>query len=331
VAAGTYTVERVITTAATGTVDCALEAQRCIVAMGAINDYDRSGGFALTFAGGGEPIDIPELTVTPADGLSDGEQVHVEGDGFAAHAPVNMAICSIDPAGCWDTGEAIELSGDDIVEAGLVDQYGDGGYSFTGLVADGDGHVSGDVPVWRFLPATSPGTYIDCAVSDCALRLSADAGFSPPPAHLSFEPGGEGPTPPAVEVRPTDDLEPGQEIVVRGAGFEPGAYYSISLCAAPPDDPTNVYTCFGGDRQEQIEGDGGFAVLFEVPDPLAFGSLTVTTACSTEGACHEAGFPAEGCDGLAVQCTLRVEAYSNEVSAGPPLFQPDPVVVSFRR
>jgi hypothetical protein len=166
-------------------------------------------------------------------------------------------------------------------------------------------------------------------VSDCALRLAADAGYSPAPVHLSFVPGGDGPRPPAVAVSPTDDLHAGQEIVVRGAGFEPGAYYSISMCAAPPGDPNNIYTCFGGDGQEQIEGDGGFAVLFEVPDPLDFGDMTVTTACA-EGDCDGAGAFAQGCDGVAVECTIRVESYSNNQSVGPPEFQPEPVVLTFR-
>ena len=127
VAAGTFKVRRVLTTPATGTVDCALEAERCIVAMGAIGDYDRSGGFAITFTGGGEPIDIPTITASPAEGLSDGDLVHVEGDGFAPNAPVLLNICAIDPAGCWGTGEFIELDSEAVEDAGLGDEYGGGG------------------------------------------------------------------------------------------------------------------------------------------------------------------------------------------------------------
>ena len=133
--------QRILTTPATGTVDCALEAERCIVAMGAISDYDRSGGFGVTFAGGGEPIDIPTLSVAPADGLADGDVVHVEGDGFEPNAPVTLSVCSIDPAGCWSTGEPIELDGEDVQAARDWRTSTTAATSFTGLLADADGRV----------------------------------------------------------------------------------------------------------------------------------------------------------------------------------------------
>ena len=135
-------------------------------------------------------------------------------------------------------------------------------------MADGDGRVSGDVPVWRFLPTHEPGTYIDCAVSACSLRLSRETGGDAAGAARSrLRPGRHRPAAARVAVDPTRDLEPGDEIVVRGAGFEPGAYYSISLCAAPPEDPDDVYGCVssgrgaGADRRRRR-----LRVEFEVPD-----------------------------------------------------------------
>ena len=141
VATGTFTVQRVLTTPATGTVDCALEAERCIVAMGALSDYDRSGGFGVAFAGGGEPIDIPTITVAPAEGLADGDVVHVEGDGFEPDSPVMLSVCSIDPAGCWSTGEPIELDGEDVHDARAWGRVRRWLLVHVGLLADGDGRV----------------------------------------------------------------------------------------------------------------------------------------------------------------------------------------------
>lgn len=116
VAAGRFTVRRVLTTPLTGTVDCATEADRCLVAMGAISNYDRSGGFGA-FVGGGEPIDIPSLTVDPAEGLHDGDVVRVQGDGFEPHEVLNVSVCSTDPSACWQTAGrshtyGIETDGD---------------------------------------------------------------------------------------------------------------------------------------------------------------------------------------------------------------------------
>ena len=49
VATGTYNVDQILTTPRTGTVDCLAEAGRCVVAMGALDDYDRSGVHQILF------------------------------------------------------------------------------------------------------------------------------------------------------------------------------------------------------------------------------------------------------------------------------------------
>ena len=334
VATGTFVVRRVLTTSVTGTVDCALDAQRCIVAMGALSDYDRSGGYGIAFRGGGEPIAIPSVTASPAEGLSDGDTVHVEGEGFYP-GPVSLTQCSTDPSGCWTIGNEIRLSAEEVESFDLGPEY-EGGYLGIGLVADDDGRISGDVQVWRFLPTEDPGSYIDCAVSRCSIRFSSDTGgTAPAPAAIDFAPGGPGPRPPAVAAAPTRDLEPGDEIVVRGAGFEPGAYYSISLCASPAGDPSGTYGCMSTDgEQAQIDDDGGFAQEFEVPDPDELAEMTATTMCAGEGDCGEstAPSPVELCDGVSTVCTIRVDAYRNDPTAGgPPQFIPMPITVTFRR
>ena len=200
-----------------------LEAERCIVAMGAISDYDRSGGFGVAFAGGGEPIDIPTITVSPAEGLADGDVVHVEGDGFEPNAPVMLSVCSIDPAGCWSTGEPIEpRQRGRARRSSSADEYG-GGYAFTGLLADADGRVSADVPVWRFLPGPTPASYVDCAVSACRLRVTAEVGYSPAPADPRLRPRRRGAAAARRRGRPRPRTsQPGDEIVVRGAGLPAG-------------------------------------------------------------------------------------------------------------
>ncbi len=342
VATGSFTVRRTVTTPLTGTIDCATEADRCIVAMGAINDYDRSGGMGFTIAGGGEPIDVPTLAVTPAEGLQDGDVVRVEGEGYAPRAIVNLSICSKDPATCWTTGAEIEMEG----EGGGVDwfQYGEDGSggTFIGLQADDEGRLSGEVPVWRFLPGDAPGTYVDCALSECSLRVSTDSDTAPPPARLGFAPGGDGPIPPAVAVDPANNLAPGDTVVVRGAGFAPDVSLDVSLCISPADRPEELFNCFGGGNgEDRADGEGTFAIEFDIPDPQdlqEFGyveEMATTTACADAADCGNASpppsTPAFSCDSGVTICSIRVEAYSeNEGFQLRPSFPPAPVIITFR-
>lgn len=329
VAVGEYQVQRILTTPLTGTVDCASAAERCLVAMGALSDYDRSGGYGITFASDVAAEDpglaIPTLVVTPADGLSDGDVVHVEGAGYTPGAEVGVQVCAKDPAGCWSTGEALPLALDPAADCfDLCLPYG--------LAVTSDGLLSGDVPVWRFLPGTEPGTYIDCAVSECTLRLTTSDALAPAPAPLGFVGGGSGPIPPAVAVDPDTDLEVGQTVVVRGAGFNPASYVSINLCIS--DAEGVLWGCLGGGDGEQplVGEDGTFAIEFEVPDPTEFGQYdevsATTTACGDGLPCPAApGAPT--CGVAPYACSIRVEAYSEE-SVLRPSFPPAPVPVTFR-
>jgi hypothetical protein len=330
-ATGTYRVRRVITTAATGTVDCAAEAERCIIAMGALSDYDRSGGLAVSFRGGGEPLRLPTVTVSPPEGLADGDVVHVEGSGFEPNRYFGLSVCSLDPSTCWSTGEEMEIEGDAAAALGYEGTH-------VGLRSDGDGRVSGDVPVWRFLPGTTPGTYVDCAVSRCSLRIDItfdEVPAVPAPVALGFAGGGEGPIPPAIEVHPTDDLRPGDEVVVRGAGFEPGAFLDVSLCATPADDPQRLamgcVTSDGGEPR-RVDDDGGFAFEWELPGiGELLGEGATTTLCGPGADC--VGTPAQvRCDGGETVCLLQVTQYPGEerTTLQPPQFPPAPVEITFQ-
>jgi hypothetical protein len=323
VASGQIAVRRVLTTPLTGTVDCAAEANRCLVAMGALSDYDRSGGHGIEFAPGGEPIDLPSVTVTPTEGLADGDVVHIVADGLTRSSVVSLNVCSSDPVACWQTGDAIVTEHS---EDGEVYQEGT-----TGLRVDGDGHLEGDVPVWRFLPGPEPGTYVDCAVSRCSLRLDGET--APPTVPLTFAPGGDGPRTPALAVDPSTDLAVGDEVLVRGAGFTPGSQVYISLCASPAGAPAMQYmTCAGtGDGDQRIGDDGSFSSPFEIPD-LGRVEQGMSEECSSDGACTTSGGGAAvdvTCDGVTTDCYITVDALQDGLS-GRPTFAPVPVLVTFR-
>lgn len=309
VATGRFTVQRVLTTPLTGTVDCSVEANRCLVAMGALGDYDRSGGFGFTIAGG-EPIDIPSLTVDPDEGLRDGDVVRVRGDGFEPHEVLDVSVCSTDPSACWLT-------------AGRSHSYG--------IETDGDGRVDTEVTVYRFLPGSTPGTYVDCSISACSLRVTGLAG--PPPARLEFTADGQRPTPPAIAVDPTSALAPGDTVVVRGAGFQPGAEVHAAMCVAPPGAVDLRQACIGTDGDPfRVDDDGTFALEFELPDPAdVYGDTATTVSCGPDGGCVDPAAPTDSsCDGIRSACAIVVDSYSGEEVAGPPMFAAVPVPVTFR-
>src|SRR3546814_14048083 len=124
---------------------------------------------------------------------------------------------------------------------------------------DEDGVVSGEVPVWRFLPGTEPGSYVDCAVGECSLRFSGTT--APAPVRLSFEATDDAPQAPSLAVDPAEGLAPGDVVVVRGQGFEPGAQLYVSLFASPPGDPANRFACRSSPSGEaRLADDGAFAL-----------------------------------------------------------------------
>lgn len=328
VATGTYTVQRILTTAITGTVDCAATAERCLVAMGALNDYDRSGGYGITFAPevtATDPgVQIPTFEVAPAEGLADGDLVRVTGDGYTPNTTYGIEVCAKDPSGCWMTGEKLDTSAqvsDCVDECGYFGEFG--------VASDSDGRIDAELPVWRFLPGMDPGTYIDCAVSSCSLRLSTGSDTAPPPVALSFAGGGAGPIPPALAVDPSTNLASGDTVVVRGVGFAPGSYLSISLCVTAADGIE--WGCLeGGGDQPRVDGDGTFAVEFDVPDPQSMGDVVATTvSCAAPGPCPSGGTNGPTCGDGQSTCSIRVDAYE-AAAVAQPVFQAVPVPVTFR-
>ncbi len=318
VATGTYEVHRVLTTPMTGTVDCAAEAGRCIIAMGAISDYDRSGGHAIEFERTDEPIEIPTVEVTPTTDLAHGDVVHVTADGLSPGDPAYLEICSTDPAACWQTGDAYE-----------VEEYEEGeryGAQVIGLPVDDDGHLEGDVEVWRFLPGPEPGTYVDCAVSRCSLRITGE--LAPPTVPLHFDGSAPAPVAPALAVDPADGLAPGDEVLVRGTGFEPGARLTVMFCTGPAQEPEMGPTgCWGGDEVE-AGGDGTFSTPFEIPE---MGSEGLSSqSCSPGVPCDGTPEPVH-CDGVRFVCSISIDPYySGEPSGAPPTFQAPPVPITYR-
>lgn len=86
------TVHRHITTPGQGVVDCASTAERCLIGIGAISNYDRSGGSYIQFD---EAPDFPEplATVSPAGELTPGQQVQVQVTRWPAKRSTRVQQC----------------------------------------------------------------------------------------------------------------------------------------------------------------------------------------------------------------------------------------------
>lgn len=323
VAQGTYVVKRILTTPLTGSVDCAAEVGRCIVAIGAISDYDRSGGLAVEFAPDVEPVELPTVQAQPAEALADGQAVRVTATGLTPGDVMSVEVCSSDPSACWSTGVPV------------TDPEG---YGALGLPVDQSGRVDAEVPVWRFLPGGEPGTYVDCAVSRCSLRLSGRT--APPTVPLSFRGDEPPPTAPAFGVEPSEGVAPGDEVVVAGEGFRPGDQIWVSLCAepvAPEEQQQYGGACTGLGEPIEVGEDGAFVAAWRLPEPPSFGGGEL---CESPGPCTTVAQRPAVCDGSVDRCTLTAEGdwygyagggHGTVFAAAPPIFPPAPVPITYRR
>lgn len=161
---------------------------------------------------------LPSITVREDDGLIDRQRVRVEGRGFVrGERPlVRIYQCGNDA----ELGERCRRGPMRTVEL------------------DEGGRFAASLPVSTTVPAFD--RVIDCraAASGCYLEAVA-AGRSRSPrtaarAPLGFDPGAAIPEwpPPQVTVSPTGDLDPVQEVAVRGTRFTPGGVVGIVQCPA---------------------------------------------------------------------------------------------------
>ena len=317
---GSYVVRRHLTTPRTGTVDCLLEVRRCHLAIGALDDYDRSGGVKIEFAttegpGGDTPpaAVVPLATVTPLVGLADGDTILVDGTGFTPGDALHTSLCALDPDVCWE----LTAPGATATDA-------------PALTVGADGRVSGDLQVWRYLPGPQPGTYVDCAISQCQLHLEGTSG--PAPITLGFTPGGDPPTGAAMAIDPADGLAPGDPVSITGAGFDAGATIGLSICASVPGDPPQIVTCATLVLTLVADDDGAFTVSGTVPtfepDPTV-----QTTSCGAEPGQCQSGPPTlvqVTCDGVGTSCALHAFIAGTPSGVGRPTFPPAPVPVTYR-
>ena len=200
-------------------VDCASEAQRCLIGMGMISDYDRSGGVLVDFDPTAPLPDPPAATIEDEGPFDDGETVTVRVDGLRPGTGVGAALCTEDGSRCADSAS-------------------------DAMVGD-DGSATFDLRLWRVFSApvwdaTSVGDDVDCATMACRLQVWGEpvGGRAIPMIELGFTDGPIERTRPVLEVRSVGPYRPGDQIeafvpdVGRNGGLD------LLLC--------NPETCAGG-------------------------------------------------------------------------------------
>ncbi len=211
-----YVLRRFIETPAEGTVDCGESTDRCLLAVGNINDYDESGGSFISYQGASDPPP-PQLVVSPPDGLADGQVVSVKGTGVRAAPDARLRLC---PAGRETDATCAQL-------VGQPDGPGVGG------------ELSVTVQLSRFLG--SQEGRIDCAVAPgCVLTTTEYAGrLAVVP--IGFDPSA-GPSPQAPPPPPTvtETTVPPPELEVTSTVPEPTTTVAPEVTTTVPEPPITV-------------------------------------------------------------------------------------------
>ena len=100
-------IRRFIETPGYGRVDCASVAERCLLGMGAISNYDRSGGVYIRFEGSPD-FPVPSLSVPGSEGgLTPGQEVQVQVSAWVPGRLIRLQQCAAGADG-YDDADSCE-------------------------------------------------------------------------------------------------------------------------------------------------------------------------------------------------------------------------------
>lgn len=179
-----YTPPRVITVGGTAH-DCAAEPDRCLVVAADFEDYDRSGGQAISFALGLGPADLTPvgprpksvrlpILASPPGPAAPGSSLEVTAVGFVPGEPVLVAECTVE----FLTRDAWEVCGGD--RAGVaISIFMTGDVSAVTDHADGQGAYTTTVTVPDRVTPTLGTAPTTCALPEsCGIVIAAAADFT---------------------------------------------------------------------------------------------------------------------------------------------------------
>jgi acetyl esterase/lipase len=233
-----------------GEVDCRAPAGCVLIAAvydETAGDYVEAGRAPLGFDPDGPLAPPPTLTVSPGDGLVDGQSVTVSGAG-ALGDYVELLQCEAAPGGWQDCDQE----------------------TFAYVEAPG-GAFQTSLRVYAVI-GTGAGA-VDCREAGRCVLAATTGGFAPgetATVPLVFDPAAPLLPPPTLTVSPSTDLVDGGIVSVEGSGF----------VRVPEGWPVQLYQCAPGPAPDRcrdagdgvfVDGEGGFAldvpVTARVPVP----------------------------------------------------------------
>jgi hypothetical protein len=219
--------------------DCASEAQRCLIGMGMISDYDTSGGVLVDFDPAAPLPERPSASAEPAVGLVDGDEVLLRVTGLYPGTDVGASICDGASGACVDVVPV------------------DDGQQLVGP----DGTYERRMRVWRHFaagPWAGPDAplNVDCAATPCHLSIwgAAPGDHVLPTAPLEFAGGPPARVPAKLRLWPPGPLRAGQEVTATIEGHRRAVSVEPVLCAPSGECLwlPNTVTAAGSDLQLEI-------------------------------------------------------------------------------
>ncbi len=242
---GTYQVDARYVTYTGETVDCRV-APGC--ALRVLSQHDDPVDVPISFDPSAPLAPPPVLTTTPASGLTDGDQVHLELTGFRPREYVYLYLCS---------------------GSSLDDLCAFGDHLLEPVTADGDGTMTADL-ILRAVNLSESAERFDCRVEDCHVIVTEDLrGNGTAAARVAFDPDAPLAPEPTITVTPSTGLADGQAVDVAVAGLFAGEHFSVVQCRVPTRT-RGYYTCEPHGWTDLVAADTGrYATRMTVRDHFA--------------------------------------------------------------
>jgi hypothetical protein len=248
--------------------DCASAVGACVVVAQA--NGGPAGTAPLRFDGSTPLPPPPTMTVTPSDGLADGQLVQVHGAGFAPSAQLAVQQCPSDVSPVF----------------GCYTNYG------RYVQADANGAFTTTVESQRSLQVFGPQpqpTTVDCAeaAGRCVITsFDYNDDLDSAQVPISFDPAKPPAPEPTASASPDSALLDGQTVNLSADGFPPGAGVVLVQCVKGSTDASQCDTGNLGSASSDDKGhvEGSLVVHRFIPiGPPVIPTPTTVVAGSASG------------------------------------------------
>lgn len=209
---GSIRVHGIIATDGGDTVDCRTTPTTCELLVGTFYPSVDAVAVPISFDPDAPALPPASITVAPATGLVDGQDMHVTGTGFLANSPVGLSQCASSTTSGTCSG---------------------GAFVYTDEVGDLDAVLPARARLWS-------GEILDCRdpAIECSVQATSYEDYDQHPMFpIAFDPDGPLLPPPTLVATPSTDLVDGQIVTLTGSNiFNPyGPIIDGQVSDAHPD------------------------------------------------------------------------------------------------